>query len=190
METNNYEWFISQTVEAMLPRFSKPNCALGMTIDLSWTDFGFDKSGNNQVRDETHFRKSIFLLFHRPHNYTKVLLKDVSDDHFAITKAINTGEPIKMEQKSDHDSCWKSDGLRFIFKIFCEAWDFFKKIGVEGRDIDASCHYSIFSNGQPTYYEVNLKREEGHDNRWNAPYLVKFIRKIPMNEISNYMPEN
>jgi hypothetical protein len=189
MEFTNYEWFITQTVEAMLPRFTKPNCALGMTVDLSWTDYGYDETGNNKVREERSFRKSIFLLFHRPHNYTKVLYRDITEEHMLLTKALNTHEEIKLEQKSDHDSCWRSDGMNWMFKTFMEAWNYFKQFGVEGRKIDPSVHYSIFSGGIPQYYKIELKREEGHDNRWSAPYLVKLIEKIPMNKISEYMPE-
>ena len=128
MESHNYEWFITQTVEAMLPRFSKPNCALGMSIDLSWTDHGFDETGNKQVREERTFRKSFFLLFHRPHNYTKVLFKDITDEIMWLTKALNTQEEIKLKQLSDHDSCWKSDGMRWLFETFCEAWNSWNSI--------------------------------------------------------------
>lgn len=184
MESHNYEWFITQTVEAMLPRFSAMNCGLGMTIQLQWNYYPEDENGK-----ERSFRKDVFLLFHRPHNYTKVLFKDITDEIMFITKALNTQEEIKLEQKSDHDSCWRSDGMNWLFQTFVEAWNYFDQFDIEGRDIDPSVHYSIFSGGIPQYYKIEIKREEGHDNRWSAPYLVKLIEKIPMNKISEYMPE-
>jgi hypothetical protein len=178
MQSNNYEWFITQTVESMLPRFSCHTIGLGMIVEMAWNHYSED--GENEKK----FMKRWLLFFHRPHNYTKVLLKDITDD-----RAIGglEGRTFDMTQVSDHDSCWRSDGMRFLFKTFCDAWKYFEQFGIEGRDIDPSVHFSIFSGGTPTYYKVNLEKDT--DEQWGKiPYKVHVGGKIPMHEISQYMP--
>jgi len=186
MESNNYEWFITQTVEAMMPRFTHRNVVLAMKIDARWTDHGYDKEdGNTQVRNSSAFGKEIFLVFHRPTNYTKVLM-------FEIAKKKHVHIPcegeITMKQLSDHDSCWQGAGMSWVFQAFVDAWQFFEdEVGIEGRDIDPMFHYSIF-NGEPQYWLINSMKGTDPDNRWNDDYIVDFDRKLDMSEISDYMP--
>jgi len=188
MDFNNYQWFITQTVEAMLPRFTDKNIVLTMKIDADWTDYGFDEEGNTRVRDTTRFRRDIFLVFHRPHNYTKVLFSDLGPP--GDQKPMMPGKGIiTMKQLSDHDSCWREDGMRWIFETFVKAWDFFDDHGLEGRKIDPMFHYSIFS-GKPQYWFIeNLERVDA-ENRYGSDYRLEFIRRVSMKEISTFMQKS
>lgn len=181
MQSNNYEWFITQTVESMLPCGTDRKVALGMIVDMVWHYY---PESDSDHQEEEQFRKQVLILFHRPSNYTKVLFKDVTD--MRTHEFLQTKEPIHMEQKSDHDSCWRSDGMRWIFKTFCEAWEYFDQFGIEGRDIDPSFHYSIF-NGSPAYYFIEFEKQD-KSNYYCFDYMVKIGKKIPMHEISQYMP--
>lgn len=183
MESNNYEWFISDTVEAMLPTFSDPKLVLVMCVDLNWTDHGYDEDGNTKVRDTRSFQKKIWLIFHRPNNYTKVLVSDKELSHLTLNK-----EPIQFQQYSDHDSCWRSDGFRWMFQTFVEAWDYFDQFGVEGRKIDPMVHWTIFG-GKPTYWMVDSIKPVDREERWTTDYLVKFDKEISLQEAVKYMPE-
>ncbi len=183
MESNNYEWFIASTVESMLPRFSDKGIGLGMIIDMNW-DYYPDTNDKHQKKEK--FRKQVLLLFHRPSNYTKVLHRDVTDIN--TFDFMQTKDPIHMTQTSDHDSCWRSDGLNWIFKTFCEAWEYFERFdGVEGRDIAPNFHYSVFC-GSPTHYHIEMEKWDKNDH-YCLDYNVKIGEKIGMHEISKFMPE-
>ncbi len=186
MESNNYEWFITQTVESMLPCFSYRHISLCMKVQMDWTDHGYDEAGNTKVREERTFHKKVLLMFNRPSNYTKVLFKDISNDE----RSFLTGwKAFEMKQLSDHDSCWRHDGMNWVFQTFVEAWDFFKQYDIEGRKIDPMFHWDIF-NGAPAYYRTDIKiKDKNPDQRWNSPYIVGIGNKIPMHEISKFMPD-
>jgi hypothetical protein len=195
MESNNYESFITNTVEAMLPRFTDRNLVLTMKIDSNWQDFGYNEDGNTKDREPTQFRKTHFLVFHRPSNYTKVLMveipqeRDPEDNPFVHLPC--SGE-FQMKQLSDHDSCWRSDGMRWVFKTFCEAWDYFDDMelpGLEGRKIDPMFHYSIFG-GSPQYWLLNEppKSVDPRDH-WNTDYIIDFDRRIHLDEISKFVKD-
>jgi len=179
MQSNNYEWFISQTVESMLPRFSDEKIGLVMKVGMKWYYFC------NDEENEKHFFKEFLIVFHRPHNYTKVFVKDISD--YRIFNIDD--EFFDIELKSDHDSCWKSDGLRFIFKAFTESWDYFDQYGIEGRKIDPMIHYSMLGNGNPCYRFIDFKKANPSDD-YTKDYKIKIGEKIPMNKISEYMPKD
>lgn len=175
MESNNYEWFITQTVEAMLPRFSDDELCLTMKLEMVWEYISDD--GETRKR----FRRDVLLAFHRPHNYTKVLYREVKEP-FRIES-----EAVQMNCLSDHDSCWRSDGMQWIFQAFMDAWDYFELHDIDGRKIDPHFHYSIFG-GKPSYRKCLL---EPIRDRYNVArkYNVVFGKEIPMCQISKYMPK-
>jgi hypothetical protein len=178
MEQFNYEWFIiTQTVEAILPRFTHKTIGLTMIFDINWNNFSEDSE------EQQSFSKKVLLLFHRPSNYTKVLFKDITNEKFSMY----THEEIIMKQLSDHDSCWRSDGCSWIFSTFVEAWSYFESLGVDGRKIDPSFHWSLFS-GSPEYHKVSLELIN-REKRWTSDYKVVIGRKVPLAEISKYMPK-
>ncbi len=180
MESNNYEGFIVDTVEHFLPRFSYRHICMAMTIRMDWHDHGYDETGNNKVREDTNFHKEVLLVFHRPSNYTKVLFKDITEERVFL----GHNKEMEMEQLSDHDSCWRSDGMRWVFQTFVEAWDYFEKHGLEGRNVDPMFGYGL--SGYPAFFRIKLEQKDPSD-RWNSPYMVTLGRKIPIHEISKYM---
>lgn len=192
MQSNNYEWFITQTVEAMLPTWHDRRMVLTMKIDADWCDNGYDTDGNTKIRKTSNFRKTFFLVFHRPMNYTKVLMMELPlppfDKKHGIIQHMPCAGELHMKQLSDHDSCWRSDGMNWVFQSFVSAWNFFEKLGVEGRDIDPGFHYSIFG-GLPQYWLIKnliLVDEEDH---WCSDYIIEFDRRILPHEISEFMPK-
>jgi len=195
MESNNYEWFITQTVEAMLPRFSHRNLVLAMKIDARWDDHGYGPDGNTKIREGSRFHKEFFLVFHRPSNYTKVLMVEIPNERDHTKNPyihVPCSGKINMKQLSDHDSCWRSDGMNWVFQTFVDAWNFFddqKKEHLEGRAIDPMFHYSIF-NGAPTYWLLkDYPRVLDESDRWNSDYILEFDRQIGLHEVSEYMPK-
>jgi hypothetical protein len=87
---------VAAFVESMLPRFSSENRVLTMSLGLSVRRKGeYDKHGVS---------RTIHLMFHRPHNYTKALW-NVSEDWDSYRHYLT------WQLKSDHDSCWRSSGF-------------------------------------------------------------------------------
>lgn len=178
MESNNYEGFITSMVENFLPRFSNKDICMTMTLRMDWNYY---KNGKNDIS----FHKNHFLLFNRPSNYTKVLYKDVSE--YRIFYPDMQEEDLVMEILSDHDSCWRFDGMRWIFKSFTQAWDFFEEKGIEGREISPFVHWDL--SGEPAYRHLLKLEPFNKEESWNGEYFVKVGKKIYMDEISKYMPK-
>jgi hypothetical protein len=88
-------------VETLLPRFSDKNKLLKVYIDARYSYFGGKKEIQHTVE--------IYLLFHRPGNYTKVFWNYQIDptEHFSLDSI----EADQWVMESDHDSCWISDGV-------------------------------------------------------------------------------
>ena len=96
-----------------------------------------------------------------------------------------------MKQLSDHDSCWRSDGMNWVFQTFVEAWNFFddKKLPhLDGRSIDPGFHYSIFG-GIPQYWLIKDLIRVDEDDHWNSDYIIELDRKVLPHEISDFMPK-
>ncbi len=183
MHSNNYEWFITQTVESMLPCFHDKNICLTMKIKMDWNFYPDDKEvsvGKNRDDFTKTFRKNVLLVFHRPTNYTKVLYKDITNMQYFFNKE------LVMKQMSDHDSCWKSDGMKWVFKSFMEAWEYFDQFKIVGRKIEPMFHYDIF-NGAPAYHHLEKLEIEDRSERWTSDYIIKIGKQIPVSEISQYV---
>lgn len=196
MESNNYESFITTTVEAMLPRFTDRLLVLTMKIDADWHDFGYNEDGDTRVREPTQFRKTHFLVFHRPSNYTKVLHTVIPQIGDGGRKSPFCNVPcngkVQLHQLSDHDSCWRSDGMRWVFETFREAWDYFDNMkvpGLEGRKIDPMFHYSIFG-GSPQYWILKeTPKLVDPSERYCSDYIIDFDRRIHLDEISKFVKD-
>lgn len=194
MHYNNYGWFITQTVEAMLPRFSGKDIVLTMKLDFSQTDHGFDPdNGDHRVRETTNFRKTVMLMFRRPMAYTEVYLNEIPQD-----PSDNLYRWLPIEDKefktklvADHDSEWKSGAQDWIFKTMMEARDFFEELGIPmekqlAMQMEPSLHWSIFK-GSPKYWRIlKWERDDPHD-RDCRDFTVELHRQVFMKEISNYM---
>jgi hypothetical protein len=100
-------------VEAMLPRFTKDKL-LFISVRCN---YDFYEEG---VHIE-HPAFTVNFIFHRPSNYTKVLFQ-VLDRVF-----ISPYDLTAMQLSSDHDSCWRSDGISSVLsKIHFEHCDTLK----------------------------------------------------------------
>lgn len=140
MESNNIRSLIVDMVESFFPRFSAKNKVLTMTLNFSWNSY--DEDGENDI----NFRRQYLVVFYRPNNYTMVMVKE------GRTSLFNNDNKIELDLTSNHDSCWREDGMKFIYKTFSEAWDFFEKRGIEGREINPMINFDMI--GKPTFWEV------------------------------------
>jgi hypothetical protein len=97
---------IPKIVEAMLPRFS-PN-ELGLYIELDLRDSYYGKDGENEKSVATMVK----FIFHRPNNYTRVLVNYEFDN---FSKSFMQSKTLtRYEEYSYHDSCWRSDGMTIL----------------------------------------------------------------------------
>jgi hypothetical protein len=102
---------ICAIVETMLPRFTKDKL-LFISVRCNY----------NFYEENLHIGLPTFtanFIFHRPSNYTKVLFH-VIDETF-----IRAHDLKNMKLTSDHDSCWRTDGveseLRKVHWKHCDA---------------------------------------------------------------------
>lgn len=102
---------ITSIVELTLPRFSGPNKFLWIPVSFQLTTFK-----KNRMEE---IRASIHLVFQREHNYTKVFFSEDSQE-YQFSYYLNEEEQDKANWvlQSDHDSCWSSDGLRCLSKVY------------------------------------------------------------------------
>lgn len=97
---------IATLVETALPRFSDAKRLLCVLLEVEVT---------REESTELGSRRFVHLLFHRPGNYTTVMM--VVTDNICLRK-----EEIKdWKVTSCHDSCWRGDGvLSPLFRLYIE----------------------------------------------------------------------
>lgn len=106
MITWDIENIVCATVEALLPRGSDPEKGLMIRLEFSLTTHNED--------DVFYSTRILELVFQRPSNYTKVFSR-VLDNRDNVLK--------DWENMSNHDSCWRSDGLRDVFQCYMAVRD-------------------------------------------------------------------
>lgn len=114
----NIEMSVAQIVEAMLPRHSDRNLGLLIQLKMEASDFGYGDDGNTIEREPQHHRQDIHFLFVRPSNYTKVFVCMPDFREFRIIDVERV-----WKQTSDHDSCWRSDGMRDVTDVYFKLCD-------------------------------------------------------------------
>lgn len=112
---------VQTLVRMSFPRFSPKDQVLWVNIDARANYYGSDEG---PFRTELKELRDIHILFHRPHNYTKVFFYVEKNDFVHLHNIPQEG--WKLE--SDHDSCWTSDGLDTpLNKIYWDMRDEFPK---------------------------------------------------------------
>lgn len=93
---------VVEIVENTLPRFTADKLLL-VSIRASYLHFPHGYKNGNDLSDEFNYTTFLHFIFHRPNNYTKVMFLESS------APFIKEGDEFKLV--SDHDSCWKADGV-------------------------------------------------------------------------------
>lgn len=164
---------IPNIVETMLPRFSDPNLGLSITLDLRDNDYDYapEKSSATIIR----------FIFQRPSNYTKVLVS-YGFNNFPDINNNPKRKVIYFEKHSDHDSCWKSDGLN----ILNTHWNNVKKyFGKHPNEISSFYSFSIFDKIK--YVEFETFEAVEQNNGFIKGYNIKIKREVPLNEVHKYL---
>lgn len=120
-----FAFTIKNIVEFALPCFSKDK---GLLISFKIRYSYYDNKDDEKDRD---VRKFVYMIFHRPNNYTRVF-SVVSDNPIWQNDLIKQ----KWHLESDHDSCWSSDGFNFIKILKDKIIGEFKNNGIEYRNIN------------------------------------------------------
>jgi len=103
MITWNIENIVASTVESLLPIHSDPKKGLMICLEFSLTC--------HNEEDVYYSNRIVEFVFQRPTNYTKV-----------FSRVLDLKGNVLKDWKltSDHDSCWRSDGLRDVFQTYME----------------------------------------------------------------------
>ena len=106
-EYMNAESTVCNIVESMLPTSTYERLGLQIKLDINAYDYGDEDTELYDIRSAWREIKFVFV---RPSNYTQVY----------VTVRDNRDQKDSWTLQSDHDSCWRSDGLRSIFKCVQE----------------------------------------------------------------------
>jgi hypothetical protein len=118
--------------ESFLPQFT-PDQVLCFTIDSRIQHYD-DK--NKHI----HYTKGLYIVIHRPSNYTRVIIAEEKKNLPVFT--FNPDADFKY--KSDHDSCWKGDGISSpLFKAASEMVSEIQKLGAPHLSLN---QYSWFNH--------------------------------------------
>ena len=134
--------------EAFLPRSTRDKL-LCVSVDARVHDWLKQK--------EISSIRGIHIAIYRPSNYTKVVMAVNHDIAFTFDQS------LRFEFKSDHDSCWRDDGLRSpLSNIQCEM---VKELSEKGADSKPFGLYSWFvgiSSIKIIPGSINIDRNNNH----------------------------
>jgi len=102
------EFTISAFIEALLPTFSPKGKAVYVRIKCGLNVY--PEEGEDDGESWT-----IHMLFERPSNYTKVWV--------SLENTWPLPAPETFEIRSDHDSCWRTDGFTDLFEQYLKHRD-------------------------------------------------------------------
>lgn len=170
---------IPSLVEAILPRFTDAKICLAVTLDLR------DNLYSNNGRGEISAATIVRMLFHRPSNYTKVLV-DYKFNNFHDVVGGERNKETYYKKYSDHDSCWRSDGMHVLNEHWINVEDHFK---LHPNDSALSRFYTFSMFDPIKYVEVDLDPVRQTDNHVIG-YNVTIKRGVNINEIYKYLPKD
>ena len=128
---------ITTIVETALPRFSDAKKLLCVNLEVEVTKEGSTELGT---------RRFVHILFHRPNNYTTVMLGVTDDIH------LRTEEMKEWKVTSCHDSCWRGDGVESpLFRLYIEMC---KEVDPSARPMDLRATAGFSSFHEPKVVEV------------------------------------
>lgn len=163
------ERIIAGIVEAMLPTFSG-KLALRMVFDL-----GIDHYSEGDTK-EIHARHFVEFTFHRPSNYTRVYVRDAKSTR-------QFGEVY--HRTSDHDSCWRSDGMSILTELYFKMREPFTKAGLKPYQI--SDHDIFALSGEPHYLTIEDREAIDKDSSYPKLYKLTLGPRVPLGKIHEHL---
>ena len=134
--------------EAFLPRSTRDKI-LCISVDARVHDWLKQK--------EISSIRGIHIAIYRPSNYTKVVMAVNHDIAFTFDQSLH------FEYKSDHDSCWRDDGLRSpLFNIKQEMVEELCKKGANPRPFDDYSWFVGISSIKIIPGSINVDRNNNY----------------------------
>lgn len=129
--------------------------ALYFEVNINVENFGYERDGNTHHEDWAR-------------NFYRDLKIVVTAKHEVFVK-MGAGDWVNT---SNHDSCWRSDGLRIIWETMHEGWEHcWKHVPEEHRVTPAQMHRhctingGCFSKGAVQFMRVKTELKEGDHYR-------------------------
>lgn len=171
------EQMMTSVVESMFPKLSDEKLGMLITVDCSYSKY------SSNEKNDIDIRFPLYYLFQRPSNYTKVFFLE-TDDNFRSPPGpydIIKEKELHWVLRSDHDSCWRSDGVRDLFRIENEVMD--KHFG--GYPITHE-KVSIYNSIGGIYF---VELEPFRIDREKSIQNVVVNKLLTMKEAAKLMPE-
>jgi len=163
-------------VESMLPTFSD-KLALRVVLRLEIDHY-------SELEDQDlHATRYVEYIFHRVTNYTRVYMRQAENSR---DLHIQPGDHLEYERTSDHDSCWRTDGLRDLPQIYFEMRRPFEERGLGWRDIHERGTFDLFGGG-PHYLLIEDRVALDTENMFPKRYMLDLGKQVPIYEIHNYL---
>jgi len=134
-------------VESFLTPFT-PHQVLCFAIDsrLHYYD--------NEVK-HIHYTKGLYIAIHRPSNYTRVIIAE-EKKNLPVFKFDPNADFV---YKSDHDSCWKDDGISSpLFKSVCHMVSEIQKLGAPDLPFNQYSWYNHISEIKLVPGRIEIER--------------------------------
>ena len=169
---------LKSVVESFLPRFCDEKLGLLIMIDCSYNNFEKDISS----------RFPLYYLIQRPSNYTKVLFIDgMENEDFECPPSyhdIIKKEGLPWVLKSNHDSCWKTDGFNDLFNTEHKTMELFGGFPITRKKV---CIYnSIGGIGNGIFY---VKLKPFQINRKESIQNIYIENTLSIKEAAELMPD-
>jgi hypothetical protein len=128
------------------------------------------------------------VLIHRPANYTKVLVSPKTGfTEFETGRFLYGQSSEYFDKYSDHDSCWRSDGFRFLSDDYFKAA---KKLKIPvPNDMESYIGFALL--GDPKFVLVDELTKQYQDDRQDyiRGYNVRLKGQIKLRDVHQHIPE-
>lgn len=141
---STFSQFITSTKDQLLGRVPynpEGGKALLVSVNVSFTDYGYDTTGNNRIHEELDDRRSLVFLFT---GNTTVWVATIRDQAFFFPASDSKNTIPLFEHKSDHDSAWRSVVSDHLSDNFYEMFENVTANRVEAGETVSYKDYSPF----------------------------------------------
>ncbi|MFO7819747.1 MAG: hypothetical protein R6V17_05855 [Halanaerobacter sp.] len=132
-----------------MSQFGSPDPSLAMffRVTLSIHNYGYEKDGNTPHPEwRCAFYRDISIIITARYRVFVAI-----DDAKPTEERIDPG---KFQNTSNHDSCWKSDGLACIWQTIMQGYDFcFAHVPKEHRPIPSEMPLHLGLGRTPFFYD-------------------------------------
>lgn len=162
--------------------WDRPLNAQVFFVNIRLTNHGYEKDGNTLHEDwERHYKKDLVVIITERHNvYIGELVRGTEDIRFTDRRTLTQNlDRYDWRNTSNHDSCWRSDGLNPLWNEMMAAYHHcYDHVPEEHRPIPAlvGCSATLREGifGMPFYFcQIEKERHPTQNRRPDENYFTQ-----------------